>query len=91
MPLTAMNSASMCPNPFAESTLIQYYLSVNADKALIRVSTLEGRPVQDLALPHERGRTQVEFHTQGLANGTYLYSLFVNGALVGSKKMVVAR
>ncbi len=78
------------PNPFSESTIIQYYLPENTANAMIRVTNMEGRPLDDIQLGVQKGANQVQFHTQGMAPGTYLYSLFVNGEFVSSKKMVVA-
>ncbi len=79
------------PNPFRESTLIHFYLPANAGQALIRVSNMEGRPLKDLNIEGRHGHGQVEFHTSGLASGTYLYSLFVDGGLVATKKMMLLK
>ena len=79
------------PNPFRESTMIQYYLPENTNSAVIRVVGLDGKPVRDLQLPATQGRNQVELHTSGMAAGTYLYSLFVDGNLVATKKMMIAK
>ncbi|MFT4770803.1 MAG: hypothetical protein ACJAZC_002167 [Cryomorphaceae bacterium] len=46
-----------------------------------------GSPVQDL----QGGANQVELQTQGLASGTYLYSLFVDGKFIDTKKMVIMK
>jgi len=79
------------PNPFTESTIIQYYLPANAGNAIIRVTDMEGSPVEDIQLGAQQGANQVEFRTQSLSAGTYLYSLFVDGEFISTKKMVIAR
>lgn len=79
------------PNPFSESTIIRYYLPDGTNSAIIRVTDMSGSPVKDLQLGATRGANQVEFQTQGLAAGTYLYSLFVDGKFVDTKKMMIAR
>jgi hypothetical protein len=79
------------PNPFSESTIIRYYLPDGTTNAIIRVTDMGGSPVQDLQLGATRGANQVEFQTQGLAAGTYLYSLFVDGKFVDTKKMMIAK
>ena len=79
------------PNPFAESTTISYYLPDNGEQAMIRISAMDGRPVKDLNIGEQRGHNQVVFHTHGLASGTYLYSLFVDGKLIASKKMMLTK
>lgn len=79
------------PNPFSESTVIRYYLPEGTTKAIIRVTDMGGSPVEDIQLGSQRGANQVEFQTQGLAAGTYLYSLFVDGKFVDTKRMVIAK
>jgi hypothetical protein len=79
------------PNPFRESTVISYYLPEGASKAIIRISDMSGGLVQDLQLGNQRGANQIEFQTQGLAAGTYLYTLFVDGQFVDTKKMMIAK
>jgi archaellum component FlaC len=79
------------PNPFTESTIIRYYLPDGTSHAIIRVTDMGGSPVKDLQLGATRGANQVEFQTQSLAAGTYLYSLFVDGKFVDTKKMMIAR
>jgi hypothetical protein len=79
------------PNPFSESTVIRYYLPDASQDAIIRITDMEGSPVEDIQLSVQRGANQVEFQTQGLAAGTYLYSLFVDGKFVDTKKMMIAR
>jgi len=79
------------PNPFRESTVIHYYLSAGTANAVIRIVAMDGIPVNDIELGAVSGHGQVEFRTSGLASGTYLYSLFVDGEFVATKKMIVAR
>ena len=79
------------PNPFSESTIIRYYLPDGSQNAIIRITDMEGSPAEDIRLGDQKGANQVEFQTQGLAAGTYLYSLFVDGKFVDTKKMVITR
>jgi len=79
------------PNPFSESTLIRYYLPTGTNSAIIRITDMEGSPVKDLQLGNQHGPNQVEFQTNSLASGMYLYSLFVDGKFVDTKKMIIAR
>ena len=79
------------PNPFSESTIIRYYLPEGTTNAIIRITDMGGSPIQDLQLGATRGANQVEFQTQGFAAGTYLYSLFVDGKFVDTKKMIIVK
>lgn len=79
------------PNPFSESTIIRYYLPDGVNNAIIRITDMEGSPVEDVQLGIQRGTNQIEFQTQGFASGTYLYTLFVDGKFIDTKKMMIAR
>ena len=79
------------PTPFSESTIIRYYLPDGSQNAIIRITDMDGSPVEDIRLGEQKGANQVEFQTQELAAGTYLYSHFVDGKFVDTKKMMLAR
>jgi trimeric autotransporter adhesin len=76
------------PNPSREVTTIAYEFPLSATSAYIKVYSSTGQEVQSFNLA---GRTQGEVTLQAntLAAGTYVYSLFVDGLKIDSKKLVL--
>ncbi len=80
------------PNPFDEST----FISVSADKnyahkkAVIQICDLKGEIIETLPIDLQEGMNEVVYeHGYGKV-GTYIYSLFVDGNKIDSKRMVFA-
>ncbi len=80
------------PNPFDESTMISFMVPDPAriKGARIVISDLNGRKVKEMAVVVHEGMNEVIFHHGYNMTGTYLYSLFVNEVLIGTRKMVFA-
>nr|MDQ3015239.1 M28 family peptidase [Bacteroidota bacterium] len=80
------------PNPFDESTMISFMVPdpVNVTNARILIVDLNGRIVKELPVGVKEGMNEVVFHHGYNMTGTYLYSLFVNDVLIGTRKMVFA-
>jgi len=76
------------PNPFSESTLIHYYIPEGSTKAEMRITNLEGQVIKTLAI-QESGEGQLTVQANSLSPGTYLYSLFVDGELIATEKMIL--
>ena len=78
------------PNPFDESTTISFWVNdpVSVQKAFITITDLNGKKIRDIAVDVQEGMNEVLFHHGYNMTGTYLYSLVVDGQLVGTKKMV---
>ncbi len=75
------------PNPFDESTTIQFDLPSDA-QVLLEISDASGRPLERLidgTMP--TGSHRVEWNAQGMASGIYFYTLYADGALL-TKKMI---
>ena len=78
------------PNPFSGSTTIRFELANAADVA-VRVYDVMGREVATLVdAPLAAGPQSVEFNATGLAAGTYLYTLEVDGQRL-ARRMLLAR
>jgi hypothetical protein len=79
------------PNPFGDRTLIR--IRVNNDRsyevASIVVSDLAGRVESTIPVRLEPGMNEVEFMNPGNLTGMFIYSLFLQGTAVCSKKMVL--
>lgn len=76
------------PNPFNESTVIDYHLVGNTQRALINVYDMSGKPLLSYPLTGKPDGS-LEISASKLGPGMYFYSLIVNGRAVASKKMVI--
>lgn len=76
------------PNPFNGSTTIQYALPEKLGVASLIVYDLNGRAIATYSIT---GKGAIEFDANGLPNGTYGYSIIVNGKNIASQKMIIQR
>jgi trimeric autotransporter adhesin len=76
------------PNPYTQSTSIPYQLPTTTKTAFIKVYSSTGQEVKSFDVS---GKTNGEVTLLGsmLAAGTYVYSLFVDGVKIDSKKLVL--
>jgi hypothetical protein len=89
----ALSSAKLdqnIPNPFKQNTLINYYVPESAATAVIQVTGIDGEKIKTFMLT-SKGNGEISLQTGQLAAGTYSYSLFINGKLVDTKKMVLTK
>ena len=85
--LSAYRLAQNTPNPFNQSTTINFN-SGDATQAQIIVRDLNGNLLKSI---NAVGKTKVTINANELAQGTYTYTLEVNGASVDTKLMVVTK
>ena len=78
------------PNPFAGTTHIELAIPSEAREAALCIYDMAGKPMRQLPLA-DRGRVSLTFTGEGLASGMYFYSLVVDGKLVDTNRMVLAR
>lgn len=78
------------PNPYSQSTSIQYQLPASASSAVIKVYSATGQELKSFDLT---GKAQGEITLSAgmFGAGTYVYTLFVDGVRVDSKKLVLTR
>lgn len=89
---TGLSPASLSqniPNPFSNSTTINYSLPVKFSSAKIIVTDKSGNVLKQINLSANKGSVNIDAST--LASGAYQYSLYVDGKLVGSKQMIIAK
>jgi hypothetical protein len=89
----ALSSARLfqnAPNPFNQTTLINYYLPQNTGTALIRITGINGETIKSIAI-NGTGAGQLSVQTAQLAAGTYMYTLIVDGNLIDTKRMVLVK
>ncbi|GAA4275274.1 T9SS type A sorting domain-containing protein [Aquimarina gracilis] len=76
------------PNPFNGTSTIKYYLPKGITNASIVFSNAVGQVFSTVAL-QETGNGELNINSDGLAKGTYFYTLYVGGRKITSKKMVI--
>ncbi|MCW3084544.1 MAG: Collagen triple helix repeat-containing protein [Bacteroidetes bacterium] len=75
------------PNPWAEQTVITYFLPDNVSKAQILFYNAQGKLIQATELT-QKGAGQLNVFGDDLSNGIYTYTLVVDGKIIETKKMV---
>jgi hypothetical protein len=87
------NAASLeqnIPNPFNNTTVINYTLPGKFNSAQIIITDKSGKTLQQLKL-ESPGKGMVHVDAPTLAAGAYNYTLYVDGKIVGSRQMVLAK
>jgi len=77
------------PNPFAEQTSIQYFIPDDAGAAQMVFVDVTGRVIKSVEV--EKGYGTVTVFAQNLSQGTYSYSLIIDGKVIETKKMMKTR
>ena len=75
------------PNPFKEQTVIPYEVPENTQLAQIFFYAMDGRLVHFENLPNT-GKGSIIIHGENLTNGTYTYTLVVDGMPIQTKRMM---
>ena len=75
------------PNPFNDFTTVKYYLPNTVNTASLKIFASNGQLVKELRLDGT-GHGSVIIPISMVENGTYLYTLFVDGVTVASKSMI---
>lgn len=75
------------PNPFAERTVINYYLPESVNDAKLLFYNQQGKVIREIPL-NDRGNGRVNVFGAELSNGTYSYTLICDGQVISTKTMV---
>jgi hypothetical protein len=75
------------PNPFAESTVISYNIPESAGSAQLLFTTNDGILIRKIDIT-QKGSGNITVYANDLSNGSYTYSLVIDGKTVDSKKMI---
>jgi hypothetical protein len=75
------------PNPFAESTVINYSIPATVGKAQIHFYDGQGKLINSVEIT-SRGAGQLNVFGEDLSSGTYTYTLVADGQIVSTKKML---
>ncbi|MCX7987160.1 MAG: tail fiber domain-containing protein, partial [Bacteroidales bacterium] len=76
------------PNPFSQSTTIEYYLADGFQRATLNIFDMNGTQLKSIAL-HQKGYGNVTINGYELKAGMYMYALIVDGQLIDTKRMVL--
>ncbi|WP_109851265.1 T9SS type A sorting domain-containing protein [Aquimarina sp. AU58] len=76
------------PNPFNGTTSIKYYLPDGINNASVVFSNSIGQLVSTVAIK-DNGDGELHINSDGLAAGTYFYTLYVGSRKIDTKKMVI--
>ena len=75
------------PNPFAESTVIEYSIPIDFTKAQLIFSTANGTVIKSLDIL-AKGKGTLNVFADDLSTGIYSYTLVVDGRTIETKKMM---
>ncbi len=76
------------PNPLSNTTSIRYNLPAGAKNARLMITDNSGKTIKQVTLTAGAGVVNID--ASALGNGTYQYSLMIDGKRIESKTMVVA-
>lgn len=88
--LTTARLEQNAPNPSRLSTRINYYIPQNVATAVIKVTDANGQTIKTVSLT-SRGHGYLNLQTTELSAGTYAYTLILDGKLIDTKKMLLAK
>lgn len=78
------------PNPFTESTKVQFFIPEKIEAATLEIRNIKGQLLEAYQLD-EGGLGEVEIEGNMLEQGTYIYTLVVDGKMVDSKLMILTK
>jgi len=82
--------AQNSPNPFNETTTINYSIPKGTKYATLAISNASGRTIKTIALENF-GKGSIEIKAGELQSGSYSYSLIIDGNIIDTKKMVLTK
>ena len=78
------------PNPFTNQTSISYFVPANAQSASIAITSATGQILKTVSIS-DRGQGVLDLKADNLPQGTYQYTLVVDGKSVKTNKMILAQ
>jgi hypothetical protein len=78
------------PNPLNSTTSIRYNIPSNAKNAQLVVSDVSGKAIKQIQL-NKTGTGIIKIDASALHAGTYHYTLLIDGKIIETKRMLVAR
>lgn len=88
-------SLSNYPNPFHNSTTIEYELAEDSNVSLKVIEMISGREVETISLGQQKaGKQNYLFQNKGMRKGSYIYKIVAEspgGTFVDSKVMLLEK
>ncbi len=78
------------PNPFSQTTTVQYFLPLETKNALLYIFDMQGGLKKTMPLSG-RGEGSVTIYGSELSAGMYIYSLYADGKEVDTKRMILTK
>ncbi|MEZ5014726.1 MAG: tail fiber domain-containing protein [Chitinophagales bacterium] len=78
------------PNPFAGSTIIRCYIPEGSTSAELMITAQNGITLSRTALT-QIGINEITVDASAISAGAYQYTLIVDGQIVGTKQMILAK
>lgn len=78
------------PNPLDKFTTIHYSIPAGSKNAQLIIADISGKMIKQVQLGSS-AKGNVSFDATGLSNGSYTYSIIIDGKLIDTKKMLVAK
>lgn len=75
------------PNPFAERTVITYYIPEKYNSAQIIFTTVNGQILKTIDVSNKKSHGQITVYADDLSSGMYIYYLVVDGKTIETKRM----
>ena len=88
--ITSASLQQNVPNPYNHTTSIAYNLPSTFSSAQIIVTDNAGKTLKTINVSGQ-GKGVLNIDASSLASGTYNYSLLINGKLIDTKKMILAK
>ena len=78
------------PNPFKGNTTISYNLPEKFSNAQIIVNDKSGKALKQISVSGT-GKGSLKIDAAALSSGTYSYSLVVDGKIIGTRQLIIAK
>lgn len=75
------------PNPFRQFTNIEVNMDKSYSKAYLNIYSIQGQEISKTKIENV-GKNVIEISGEAFSPGTYIYNLSIDGAIVGSNRMI---
>ncbi|MEM8528774.1 MAG: tail fiber domain-containing protein [Bacteroidota bacterium] len=76
------------PNPFSETTTIEYFIADGVQQAILQITNAQGQLLQSIEIK-KRGKGNLELDASPWSSGNYYYSLILDGKTMPSHQMIL--